>query len=910
MRAASPPAGRRHQISATGFRPPVSEERDRGAPHPPKKFKKFTDTFIRARARCARLRDAGLAAHLPGVEGDAVPGEHGDLTRGVDVHDARRTLADVTVEHLLGEVVLEEAHHRAAQGAGTVGGVEALVDESVLEPVGDVESDLLLLEALEHLVEHDLGNLAHLVLVELAEDDDLVEAVEELGAEVVLELLVDELLDALVGGVLGVVVELEAEAAAALLDDGGADVGGEDDEGVLEVDHATLGVGEAAILKNLKHHVEDVGVRLLNLVKEHEGVRAPPDSLGELATLGVADVAGGRADELGHGVPLHELGHVEAHHRILGAEVEGGDRLGELGLTDAGGSREDEGRDGAVGVLETRARAANGAGAGDDSLLLADEARVKRLLHVHELVALVRGHLLDRDAGPRRDNLGDVRLGDGGSSLAAASFERRLVLLLLRLGDLLDLRLELYLLVAEGTRSLKVLRANRGVLLLEQSLELLVELLGLLGERRVRQANAGASLVDEIDRLVGEEPVGDVLVRKLGGSLDRLVGVPQLVVGLVPLAEALEDENRLLDGGLGNLHGLETTLERGVLLDVLAVLVDGGGADALELTAGEGGLEDVSRVDGALRRAGANERVHLVDEEDDILVSLDLVHELLEALLELTAVLGARDEEAHVQGHHALALERLGDVVGGDLLREALRNGGLTDAGLADEAGVVLGAAAENLGDADDLVRSADARVELGLLSLLGEVGAELLEGWRLGATRGATRAGGGADSLLGLANHADHLRANLGGIRVEVLEHASGDALALAEEAEEEVLRADVVVAELPRLLERQLQDALGAGGEGDLHGDEAGAAADDLLNLDARLLEGDAHALEHLGGDAGALADETEHDLLGADEVVAEAAGLLLGQHDNLDGLLGEALEHGLDDETTATAGATSQP
>lgn len=29
-----------------------------------------------------------------------------------------------------------------------------------------------------------------------------------------------------------------------------------------------------------------------------------------------------------------------------------------------------------------------------------------------------------------------------------------------------------------------------------------------------------------------------------------------------------------------------------------------------------------------------------------------------------------------------------------------------------------------------------------------------------------------------------------------------------------------------------------------------------------------------------------------LGADEVVAEAAGLLLGQHDNLDGLLGEAL------------------
>ena len=37
----------------------------------------------------------------------------------------------------------------------------------------------------------------------------------------------------------------------------------------------------------------------------------------------------------------------------------------------------------------------------------------------------------------------------------------------------------------------------------------------------------------------------------------------------------------------------------GVLLDVLAVLIDGGGTDALELTAREGGLEDVGGADGA-----------------------------------------------------------------------------------------------------------------------------------------------------------------------------------------------------------------------------------------------------------------------------------------------------------------------
>ena len=40
--------------------------------------------------------------------------------------------------------------------------------------------------------------------------------------------------------------QLEADAAAALLDDGGAHVGGEDDERVLEVHGAALGVGQAA----------------------------------------------------------------------------------------------------------------------------------------------------------------------------------------------------------------------------------------------------------------------------------------------------------------------------------------------------------------------------------------------------------------------------------------------------------------------------------------------------------------------------------------------------------------------------------------------------------------------------------------------------------------------------------------
>ena len=68
--------------------------------------------------------------------------------------------------------------------------------------------------------------------------------------------------------------------------------------------------------KDLEHHVEHVRVRLLNLVEQHQRVRPPAHRLRELAALVVAHVAGRRADQLGHGVALHELGHVQADHRL------------------------------------------------------------------------------------------------------------------------------------------------------------------------------------------------------------------------------------------------------------------------------------------------------------------------------------------------------------------------------------------------------------------------------------------------------------------------------------------------------------------------------------------------------------------------------------------------------------------
>ena len=66
------------------------------------------------------------------------------------------------------------------------------------------------------------------------------------------------------------------------------------------------------MVHHLQQDVEDVRMRLLDLVHQHDAVRMLGHRLGELAALVEADVARRRADQAGHRVPLHVLRHVVA----------------------------------------------------------------------------------------------------------------------------------------------------------------------------------------------------------------------------------------------------------------------------------------------------------------------------------------------------------------------------------------------------------------------------------------------------------------------------------------------------------------------------------------------------------------------------------------------------------------------
>ncbi len=357
---------------------------------------------------------------------------------------------------------------------------------------------------------------------------------------------------------------------------------------------------------------------------------------------------------------------------------------------------------------------------------------------------------------------------------------------------------------------------------------------------------------------------------------------------LILLADAAQDADRVRDGWLAHEDGLETPGERRVLLDVLAILVERGGADAVQRAAGQLGLDQVRGVHRAVRLAGADEGVHLVDEQDDLaLGGLDLLEDGLEPLLELAAILGAGDHGAEVEGEQLLVAQRLRDVAVDDAQGQALHDRGLADAGLADEHGVVLGAPGEDLDRAADLLVAADHRVELAVARLRGDVARILLEGVEAGL-------GVGAVDRAALAHLGDGALQALGG-GAGAGEGTAGRRVARGEGDEQAVLR-DVFVPGLLRRLLGGVEHAdevgrdLRLAGAGSLHAGGLGDVGVHGLLGRGRVAAGGAYEAAR---SALRVVEQGFQQVLGADALVILADGDgLRGLQESL-GALGEALD-----------------
>ena len=142
--------------------------------------------------------------------------------------------------------------------------------------------------------------LLDVFLVQRAEDDHAIQAVDELRPEDALERIRAASCASLrMRPVLPLTSSRwngKAERGLAL-DHIRADVGGHDDDRIAEIDFAAAGIGEVAFFHDLQQHVMRFGMGLFDLVKDDDRVRPAAQGFGQLAGFFVADISGRRAHQ-------------------------------------------------------------------------------------------------------------------------------------------------------------------------------------------------------------------------------------------------------------------------------------------------------------------------------------------------------------------------------------------------------------------------------------------------------------------------------------------------------------------------------------------------------------------------------------------------------------------------------------
>ena len=352
----------------------------------------------------------------------------------------------------------------------------------------------------------------------------------------------------------------------------------------------------------------------------------------------------------------------------------------------------------------------------------------------------------------------------------------------------------------------------------------------------------------------------------------RAVGDLHAVEYLQPLPQAAQDRDRVLHRRLVHQHRLEPALQRRVLLDPLAVLIQRRRADQVQLAAGQHRLEHVARVHRALGRPGPDHGVQLVHEQQDVsLRCLDLGQDRLEPFLELAAVLGPRDQRGQVEAEDGPVPQPLGHVAAVDPLGQALHDRGLAHPRIADQDRVVLGLAGEDLDHPPDLGVTPDDRVEPARGGVGHQVSAVLVQ--RLVGSLGHRGPHPLVSSDLG-----QRLQKAVPGQPVGLQQPARGRRRALVEQRHDQVLHGDVLVLEPVRLLVGRIEQT----GQplrdvdlprGDARAGDLGASGELGLERRPQLVRIGAGLGQQAGDDAVLLVEQGQQQVLAVHFAVPEA-------------------------------------
>ena len=162
----------------------------------------------------------------------------------------------------------------------------------------------------------------------------------------------------------------------------------------------------------------------------------------------------------------------------------------------------------------------------------------------------------------------------------------------------------------------------------------------------------------------------------------------------------------------------------------------------MQLAARQSGLQKVGRVHRAIGFASANQRVHFINEQDDLAFGrLYFIEHAFQTLFKFAAIFGASNQRPHVERHQGAVFQRVGHIAIGNAQRQTFGNCRFANAGFANQHWVILGPAGENLDVAANFLIATNNGVQLAVMGSLGQIAGELLQ--RVISVLGRGRIGG-----------------------------------------------------------------------------------------------------------------------------------------------------------------------
>ncbi len=194
-------------------------------------------------------------------------------------------------------------------------------------------------------------------------------------------------------------------------------------------------------------------------------------------------------------------------------------------------------------------------------------------------------------------------------------------------------------------------------------------------------------------------------------------------MNFIAFLEPPQNGDSILLVGLAHLHLLKTALQRGILLDKFAIFIQGGGTDTVQLTPSQSGLEHITGIHGPLCFTSPHHGVQLIDKQDNPpLLLRQLIQDILQALLKLSAELSTCQQRAQIQRQQTLILQAFGHLTIDNTLGQALNYRRLAHTRLADQYRIILSSALQDLNSAANFVIAANHRVEATRLGSSGQI--------------------------------------------------------------------------------------------------------------------------------------------------------------------------------------------